>query len=75
VVIPVSSIYRPWGMGFEVELAEPMESFPSGDDIADTTTMNAAMEKAIRKHPEQYLWVHKRFKTQLNEEQNTYKNV
>jgi len=74
VVIPVSSVYKPWGMGFEIELGEPMQSFPSGDEIADTTAMNRCMEHTIRKHPEQYLWVHKRFKTRPDGEADFYKS-
>lgn len=37
---------------------------PSGDEVADATTINAALERAIRSEPSQYLWMHKRFKTQ-----------
>ncbi len=37
---------------------------PSGDDLRDITVINAAVEHAIRQEPSQYLWMHKRFKTQ-----------
>ncbi len=37
---------------------------PSGDDVFDATAINAAVEHAIRQEPSQYLWMHKRFKTQ-----------
>ena len=63
VVIPIASVYRRWGMGFDIHLGAPLENFPSGDEIADTTAMNQAMAALIRQHPAQYLWVHKRFKT------------
>ena len=75
VVIPVSSTYRPWGMGFDVELGAPIEQFPSGDELADTTVMNRSMEQLIRKHPEQYLWAHKRFKTRKDGETSFYKGL
>jgi len=57
--------YRlPGGEGFRIEIVPMPESFPSGDAKADATAMNAALETAIRKAPEQYWWVHRRFKDQ-----------
>lgn len=41
-----------------------LPGFPSGDDIHDATRINQILEQAIRKAPAQYLWMHKRFKTQ-----------
>ncbi len=35
----------------------------SGDDLADCTLMNQVLEESINKGPEQYYWVHRRFKT------------
>jgi Kdo2-lipid IVA lauroyltransferase/acyltransferase len=37
--------------------------FPSGDDVADARRMMAFVEERIQEMPEQYLWMHKRFKT------------
>lgn len=63
VVIPCSTRIKPWGQGYEVVLGKPLENFPSGDELVDTTAMNEAVAEMIRKMPEQYFWVHKRFKT------------
>jgi len=49
---------------FEVEFSKPLTNFPSGDDCADAAQVNDALEQQIRKYPEQYMWVHRRFKTQ-----------
>ncbi len=68
VVIPVMSKVKPYGGGYEVSFGEPMADFPSGDDVADTTAMNKAIEAMVRAAPEQYFWVHKRFKTRPPEE-------
>jgi KDO2-lipid IV(A) lauroyltransferase len=38
--------------------------FPGDDDVADITLVNHMLEREIRKAPAQYLWMHKRFKTQ-----------
>ena len=50
--------------GYHLEFSEPLENYPSGDEEADATRINGIIEQAIRRHPEQYLWLHKRFKTQ-----------
>ena len=34
-----------------------------GSSVADAARINALLEGAVRKHPEQYLWMHRRFKT------------
>lgn len=39
------------------------EGCPSGDLQADATRLNASIEAAVRDHPDQYLWLHRRFKT------------
>lgn len=49
---------------YELEFMQLNGAFPSGDDTQDATLINATLERAIRVHPAQYLWMHKRFKTQ-----------
>ena len=39
-----------------------LENFPSGD-ASDTQRINELLEHHIRQAPDQYLWVHRRFKT------------
>lgn len=68
VVIPVKTRVKPKGQGYEVSFGAPLENYPSGDDMADTAAMNKAVEAMIRTMPEQYFWVHKRFKTRPPEE-------
>ncbi len=50
-----------------------MPEFPSGDEYRDAELVNLALERAVRKAPEQYMWVHKRFKTQPDGNQKLYK--
>ncbi len=46
-----------------ISLMPAMEGFPSDDVTADLTRINAIMEEQIRSVPEQYWWIHRRFKT------------
>jgi len=62
-VIPCAH-YRLPGGRYEIEFGAPLDGFPSGDEEADTARINQTIEHYVRKHPEQYLWVHKRFKHQ-----------
>jgi KDO2-lipid IV(A) lauroyltransferase len=63
LVIPCRTKIKPWGLGYEVILGEALADFPTGDEVQDTTIMNQAVADLIRPNPEQYFWVHKRFKT------------
>ncbi|MGV3592425.1 MAG: hypothetical protein ACO1PZ_12105 [Gammaproteobacteria bacterium] len=49
---------------YTLEFSSLTPPLPSGDDIFDATTINRTLEQAIRQEPSQYLWMHKRFKTQ-----------
>lgn len=56
------------GSGYTMEIMPPLENFPTKDDIADVTRINQELEKAISRKPEQYMWLHRRFKTRPNPE-------
>lgn len=48
---------------WSIHISAPVAGYPSGDDVADATRINALIEAAIDGHREQYLWMHRRFKT------------
>jgi len=72
VVIPCITRMLPGGQGYVVEIGEPWDDFPTADVQADTTRMNAYIEGIVRTMPEQYYWVHRRFKTRPPGETRPY---
>lgn len=71
-VMPLMFHRNPDNRTYTLEYLPPLENFPSGDDVADATQVNAFIEQAIRRHPEQYLWLHRRFKTRPPGESSFY---
>ena len=70
-VLPIVSRLTP--DGYEVMVLPPWEGFPSDDVLADTARMNRELETWIDAVPDQYYWVHKRFKTRPNGETPFYR--
>jgi lipid A biosynthesis lauroyl/palmitoleoyl acyltransferase len=70
-VIPYSFVRT--NKGYEVSFEKPLSGYPTGDPIIDATTTNKILEKQIKKTPEQYLWIHRRFKTRPEGAKNFYK--
>ncbi|GAB4362166.1 MAG: lipid A biosynthesis lauroyl acyltransferase [Gammaproteobacteria bacterium] len=61
-VVPFFARRLPEQQGYELNFLPALEQFPSDDIVADTRRVNETFEKMIQRAPEQYLWVHKRFK-------------
>ena len=47
---------------YRVELLPALEDFPGGSPEQDAARINALVEEHVRKAPEQYYWIHRRFK-------------
>lgn len=47
---------------YHLRILPPFDNFPSDDPIADTDKYVHVVEEQVRRHPEQYLWVHRKFK-------------
>ena len=63
-VIPFVPRRRADGTGYELIILEDIsEAMQGGDKEAVATQMNRAIEQAVRMAPEQYMWLHRRFKT------------
>lgn len=62
-VIMVSQCRLPEGRGYRLVFSRPLDDLPSTDIEADTLRINQQLDAMILANPEQYLWIHRRFKT------------
>jgi Kdo2-lipid IVA lauroyltransferase/acyltransferase len=69
-VVPL--ITQQTDVGYEARFYAAWENFPSEDPAADARRMNAFLEDRILEMPDQYFWVHKRFKTRPPGEESFY---
>lgn len=69
----VACIVRQVPDGYDLEVMPPWENFPGESIEADTEFMNKFIESQVLRMPEQYFWLHKRFKTRPPGEQRFYK--
>jgi KDO2-lipid IV(A) lauroyltransferase len=72
LVQPLVVDMLPGGQGWRLRCLPPLENFPTDDPLADTHTLNRWIETQVLANPEQYLWVHKRFKTRPPGEASLY---
>lgn len=62
-IIPYISRRLSNAQGYAIEFFPPLKNFPGKSLEDDATRTNQLIEEQIKKAPEQYLWVHRRFKT------------
>jgi len=75
VIVPCVTRQLPGGAGYVVTLYPAWPDFPSGDLTADAQRLNAFIEARVREMPEQYYWLHKRFKTRPAGEASPYETA
>ncbi len=71
VVIPFSPVRNQDGSGYTLTVSPAVDFSHCTDDIDTATLMNKVVEKEIMNAPEQYMWLHRRFKTRINEIDNS----
>jgi Kdo2-lipid IVA lauroyltransferase/acyltransferase len=76
---PIVPIFAPWDESkqkFVVQLAPPIPVERTGEEESDvrnlTTRLSREIENQIRRYPEQWLWIHKRWKTRPPGEPGLY---
>ncbi len=60
---------------WKIQFLEPLDYFQSDEITQSLQKMNQLFENQIRKHPEQYLWVHRRFKNHPKGKNYLYQNL
>jgi len=71
-VVPFFQMRLPHNRGYLLTLCPALDGFPGDDPHADAARINRLIEDVIRDMPEQYLWVHRRFKTRPSGEASLY---
>lgn len=71
-VIPFYCFRHPETQRYQLRFCPVLDTIPSGDDVADATTINQWVENSISSAPEQYMWLHRRFKTRPDGEEKIY---
>ena len=70
VVIPF--FFNRTESGYSMNFEAPIDNYPNADATISATITNKILEAQILKYPEQYLWMHKRFKTRPEGESDFY---
>jgi len=63
------------GSGYECGFLPALEDFPTNDQVADAERINEMLAEWIRKAPEQYYWVHRRFKNRPEPWPDPYSDI
>ena len=71
-VVYIDFELMPGAKGYHLKLHPPLEDFPGGNDIEDARRINELIEHHVHEVPEQYLWIHRRFKTRPEGELGFY---
>lgn len=62
-MVPVVLIRGEKGRGYDLLIQPALEDYPLTDELAAAAYMNKVVEKEIRRALEQYMWLHRLFKT------------
>lgn len=59
LLVPVNAIRQPDGISFRIDVERPIQP---GDARQMTQALNDALERLVREHPEQWFWIHRRWR-------------
>jgi KDO2-lipid IV(A) lauroyltransferase len=61
-VCPMVTTLNADGKSYTCRISKPLENFPTNDEVQDAARLNQFFEAQIIPRPQEYYWVHKRFK-------------
>jgi len=72
VVLPAFFFRDTKNQTYRLVFMPMLSPFPCADALSSATAVNAVIEQAVRRYPEQYLWTHRRFKSRPEGESPIY---
>jgi len=74
-VVPFFIRQKADNSGYVLTFSPALDNFPTSDAVADTERYHHLIEDEIKKAPEQYLWIHRRFKRRPEQYPDLYKDI
>lgn len=71
-VVPFAMVRNTDSGQYTLKVFPPLDAFPHNDPDAAAAYINKAIERSIMEAPEQYMWLHRRFKTRPEGEPSLY---
>ncbi len=71
-LVPFYGVRRADGDGYDLFILPALEDFPGDSIEADSLRLNEMIESWVRQYPEQYLWIHRRFRNRPNRDDPSF---
>lgn len=71
-ILTITMIRKPGYAGYTLYIEPELQDYPIDDEAAAAAWINRVIEREILRAPEQYLWIHRRFKTRPEGEASLY---
>lgn len=71
-LVPFAMVRNTDSGQYTLKVFPPLDAFPHNDPDAAAAYVNKAIERSIMEAPEQYMWLHRRFKTRPEGEPSLY---
>lgn len=74
-LVPFTPKRLPEGKGYELIISPPVADFPTDNEENTARAMNKVVEQEILRAPDQYMWLHRRFKTRPEGDASLYNEI